>query len=276
MVKPYVEVEVRGKKILRIDVPFDVALNSLRSEGIQKPLTSEELVSARIYHPKGKESSLVTRGSYTCAGFVYLKGEKPIRAPDSPLLNASLAKKVTRANRNGRYFVIDNAEMYEVHAKLAKDDENKKPEKRRAIVLPSRDSFQISATENPEVFANIFGKAGKKYLEFLGFEHLTVCLVDKGIVDAQNGTILTQEWLARLDCGSNVNGDGRGLTFGCTVRGVQLVTGEASSQKPSKLVQPYTTKDLRAAKKELTRLSEILQPNQFSNLRGLVSKLRGN
>ncbi len=275
MAKPYVEVEVRGKRILRIDAPFDEALQSLRREGVKNPITSEELAYARTYHPEGKQSVLMTRGSYTRAGFAYMKGENPIRAPDSPLLNMSLAKQATQANRNNQYFATKNEKRYEQLAKLAKEDKSKEPEKRRAIVLPSRSNFQISSTKNPEVFANIFGRAGQEYLDFLGFNSMTVYPVAEGVVDAQLGTILTQEWLARLGDDSDVGGL-RCLGYASPVRGVQLVTGEASSQKTKKAVLPYTTQDLRNAEREITRLSEILQPKQFASIKGLLGKLRGN
>lgn len=274
MAKHYTEAEVKGKRILRVDAPFDEALQMLRKEGIKNPMTSNELAYARTYHPDGKESILMTRGSYTQAGFAYTKGESPIRVQVSPLLDERLAKLATQANRESRYFSTENIEMYEKLARLAKEDKNKAPEKRRAIVLPSRTQFNISPKENQEVFANIFGKAGKKYLEFLGFDSLTVYLVDKSTVDSQAGTLLTQEWLARLDGDSSVLGGGD-LGYD-TVRGVQFLTGEASSQKTDKLVLPYSTKDVKNAEKELARLSRMLQPGQFSNLQGLVSKLRGN
>jgi hypothetical protein len=279
MTKPYVEAEVRGKRILRVDAPFDVALVGLRKKGINNPMTAEELAYARTYHPEGKQSSLMTQGSYTKAGYASIKGEKSIRSPNSPLLDQFLAEQATQANRNGKYFVTENEKMYENLAKLAEKDQSRKPEKRRAIILPSRSPFKISPTQNPEVFANILGKAGKEYLSFLGFDSLTVYPVDSNTVDAQTGTILTQEWLAWLDGNSIVDGSDWYLSYSGTVRGVQSVTGEASSQKAekgNKLVLPYITRDLKLAEKELVRLSKTLLPDQFENLRGLVSKLRGN
>lgn len=275
MAEPYVEAEVKGKRILRIDAPFDVSLDSLRKMGIKSPMTSEELAYARTYHPDGKQSSLMTRGSYTRAGFAYLKGENPIRALNSPLLNSFLAKQATQVNREERYFATENEKMYEKLSKLADEDRNKNPKERRAMILPSRNLFGISASQNPEVFANIFGKAGKEYLSFLGFDSLKVYLVDSKLVDSQIGTILTQEWLGGLGYDSNVDGY-RGLDCNDAVRGVSFVTGEASSQKTGKLVLPYTPKDLKGAEKDISRLSQILQPNQFANLKGLISKLRGN
>ncbi|MEK6893193.1 MAG: hypothetical protein AABX07_03230 [Nanoarchaeota archaeon] len=271
MAKPDIEAEVRGKRIFRIGAPFNLALAGLRSKGIESPMTSEELAYARTNHPEGRQSSLMASGSYTLAGFAYMKGENPIRMASSPLLNRSLAKQATKENKAGRYFATKDEMAYGRIARMAEEDKSRKPEERRAIVLPSRSKFQISSTQNSEVFANIFGKAGKKYLEFLGFDSLTLYLVDSSVVDAQNGTILTQEWLAGLDLGSAVGGNLRSLLYNGAVRGVQLVTGEASSQKTDKVILPYTPQDLKKAKKELGRLSQI-----FVNLSGLVSKLRRN
>jgi hypothetical protein len=234
MTKPYVEAEVRNKVIIRVDSPFDVALAGLRSKGIESPMTSEELAYARTYAQEGKESSLITNGSYTKAGFVYIKGENPIRVINSPLLDKSLAEQATQANRNSQYFSTENTKMYEQFAKLAEKDKHKEPEKRKAVILPSRSQFQISPTQNPVVFANIFGKSGKEYLTFLGFDNLTVYPVDKSTVDAQTGTILTQEWLSRLDYDSNVGGADWYLDCDVTVRGVKSLTAKPVRKKQVK------------------------------------------
>ncbi|MEK6850486.1 MAG: hypothetical protein AABX85_02845 [Nanoarchaeota archaeon] len=277
MTKPYVEAEVKGKRILRVDAPFDEALQMLRKEGVKNPMTSKELTYARTYHPDGKKSTLMTSGSYTQAGFVYIKGESPIRVQVSPLLDERLAKLATQENRENRYFSTGNTEMYEKLAKLAKEDKNKAPEKRRAIVLPSRTQFNISLKKNQKVFANIFGKAGEKYLEFLGFDSLTVYPVDKTIVDVQKGTILTQEWLARLGNASNVDGDDRSLGYSNTVRGVQSLTGEASSQKPSKLVLPYTVKEVDKITEIVARVKlGELPASKLEKVLQFANKLRRN
>ena len=215
-------------------------------------ITAEQLAYARTHAEQGGESSLSRSGSYTLAGFVHLKGEMPIRVARSPLVNVRLAGLAVKANRAGNYF-SDSEQVYERFAKQAEEDKSKDPEKRRAVVLPNNKPFQVSSRANPDVFRHIFGKAGEDYLQFMGRNSITVYPVDVNTVNAQDETILTQEWLSGLDDGSNVYGDERSLNYNYAVRGVQR-TGGASSQKKSSTgaITQYSTK-------QLDRLIKVMQ-----------------
>ena len=215
-------------------------------------ITAEQLAYARTHAEQGGESSLSRSGSYTLAGFVHLKGEMPIRVARSPLVNVRLAGLAVKANRAGNYF-SDSEQVYERFANQAEEDKSKDPEKRRAVVLPDNKPFQVSSKVNVDVFRHIFGKAGEDYLQFIGKDSITVHPVDVHNVDAQDETILTQEWLGELGNGSYVDGLDRNLNLRGTVRGVQR-TGVASSQKNASTgsITQYSTK-------QLDRLIKVMQ-----------------
>lgn len=269
MAKAVVEAQGKSGRILRVDAPFDEALQTLRQAGCRYPISAEQLAKARM--EKGKEHSLSTNGSYTRHGFIYLKGENPLIALNSPLLDLRLAKQATQANREGKYFSTENEEVYEKFSKIAKEDANKEPEKRRVLISPSQQNFVISASDNADVLKGVFRSSAIPYTDFLGYPIQTY-LVDKNTVNQQKGTLLTQMWLLRLSDGgrSGLVGSGRDFVYDVRVRGVSK-TGEASSQK----VLPYTKGDVKLAEKELENLAKILQPEQLEKLNSLVGKLKG-
>jgi hypothetical protein len=269
MAKAIVESKGKSGRILRVDAPFDEALQTLRQAGCRYPISAEQLANARM--KKGKRHSLSTNGSYTRHGFVYLRGEAPLIALDSPLLDLRLARKATQANRDENYFSTDDGEVYEKFSNIAKEDANKEPERRRVLVLPNQKNFMISASDNTDVLKGVFRGSAIPYVDFLGYP-IQVYLVDKNTVNQQKGTLLTQMWLFRLggDCGSGLNGNYRFLYCGYWVRGVSK-TGEGTAQK----VLPYTPGDVKLAEKELGRLARILQPGQLERLNSLVGKLKG-
>lgn len=205
--------------VYRIDAPFNRALTALRQNGMRKPISNRDLAYARIQ--EGKESSVCTDGSYTSAGFVYFKDSNPIFVLNSPLLNARLAEKATQANREGRYFSTNDSRIYEQCLKQAEKDKDLEPEKRKAQVLPSRQNFSVSMTENKEVMQVAFKDVAQEYLTFLEQEVIPVYLIDKGVVDTNTGTILTQAWLRGLVSQSGLDGDGGYLDYVDAVRGVR-------------------------------------------------------
>lgn len=242
--KPAKEAEVEGVgRILRIDTPFDAAVKAMEKVGAEL-IDTRDLAYARI--KTGKNSSLSDNGSYTIAGYLYAANEPPLRARISPLLDADLAKKAVRANREGRYFSTD-AGIYNKYLKMAKEDKSKKPEKRRVIILPSRETFSISPSTNKDVFSAAFEDVGVEYLSFIGQDSIKVYTVDKNTVDGQDGTILTQEWFLRLGDESGLVGLDRGLGYDDRVRGVLKEGDGASGRK----IEAYTPKQLNAALKSL-------------------------
>ncbi len=238
MVKPVVESQGKSGKILRVNAPFDEALPALKQSGCKYPISARDLAYARM--EKGKEHSLNTNGSYTKHGFLYLKGENPLVALNSPLLESSLAIHATQANRDGRYFSTPNEQMYEKFAKIAEQDKSKEPEKRRVLVLPSSQNFTISQSQNFDVLRGVLKDVAKQYLEFNG-QDIPVYLVGDDVVGKQKGTLLTQMWFRWLDSDNRSALDGNywDLNYIDRVRGVSSA-GEATQK-----VLPYTSKDIK-------------------------------
>lgn len=220
-----------GRKIKYVNAPFDAALSLIQQKN-GRLITSQELAKARMQFPR--EHSLNTNGSYTRAGYAYKKGELPIRAALSPLIeNSDLAKLAVEANRSGRYFLIEDTKLYDGLREKAEQDKKRKitPVKRRAFILPSREKFYVSPDENSDVFEAIFGKNGDKYLKFLGLERITVHPVPASEVDKFSGSTLTQEWLRVLGTRSHVVGHDTCLDSYDRVRGVFPKTGFTSSKR---------------------------------------------
>ena len=87
----------------------------------------------------------------------------------------------------------------------------------------------------------------------MGFDAFKFYLVDANTVDAQEGSLITQNWLGSLDYRSVLDGDGRGLDCNGSTRGVRLVeAGEASARKNL------------GAKKQIKN-SELYSPKQISS-----------
>ena len=215
IVEAKLEAEIEGLgKIYRADAPFDIARQSLNSERINL-IIPRDLAYAR--QKVSKSHSLNTNGSYTRAGFAYAKEEPVLLALNSPLSrNMRLARQATEANRQGKYFSTDDLEIYEKLAQQAEQEqkEGKPPEKTNVLILPSRDSFNISRNENWEVLQGVLKDQAKSYFNFNARDKIRTYLVDKSVVDSQDGTVLTQLWLCNLGVNSDLSGDGRNLGYG--------------------------------------------------------------
>ena len=116
------------------------------------------------------------------------------------MLDLELARQAVEANIQGRYFSTNSTGEYEDSLKKAEADKNKEPWKRSVLALPSRANFNITKQENFEMlqFLAQNKELAKKYFDLNGSVPITTYLVDAGIVDAQEGTILTQLWLHGL------------------------------------------------------------------------------
>jgi len=252
------EQEVKGIKVYRIDAPFDKSLRALRTVGAKKPISPRDLAYARI--ESGKESSLTRDGSYTSAGFLYIAKERPLLTLDSPLNNATLARKAVEANRNGRYFSTENQALYEKFHKQAEKDKSKAPDERRVLILPSRESFDISSNQNQEVLNVVFKDLAEDYMNFTGLDSLRTYLVDSETVDDQKGTLATQLWLGGLALGTRSGlGGGRGLDYDGGVRGVR--SKPAKQVRTQKTKPIYTAKQVDSAIKRVTKVREGKSPN---------------
>jgi hypothetical protein len=243
MAKSELETEVEGLgRILRVDAPFDEALEQLRLSEVRYPITAKDLAYSRMQ--KGKRSPLCSNGSYTREGFLYAKDSPVLLALASPLLNLNLAREATQANRDGKYFYTEDNQVYDKAMAQAEKDKEREPEKRKVLILPSRDNFSISRTENFEVLQGLLKDQAEKYLEFNG-QNIPVYLVGKDAVDNQSATLLTQLWFRNLDYRSGLHGNWS-LGYGGRVRGVR-VSGAEGTQKSflgETRVFPYTEQQL--------------------------------
>ncbi len=252
------EQEVKGKRIYIVNAPLDNSLKALRAVGAKKPIAPRDLAYSRI--ESGKESSLTRNGSFTSAGFLYLAKEMPLLALDSPLNSYALARKAVEENRNSRYFSTEDLALYEKHFKQAEKDKNKAPEERRVLILPSRETFDISLDQNSDILKGVFGDLAEDYLNFTGRDSLRTYLVDSETVDKQKGTLATQLWLGGLSGGGrSVLGGGRGLYYDLSVRGVQSKPAKQVRAQKSKPI--YTTKQVDSAIKRVQRVRAGNFPN---------------
>jgi len=253
MAKTILEAQIKDiGYIFRADAPFDEALTQLRIRGVRCPISARDLAYARIQ--EGRGNSLGNNGSYTKEGFLYLKNNPVLLALNSPLLSQRLAKKAVQANKNGSYFFTENEQAYEKAMAKAEKDKDKKPEKRKVLILPDNKGFSISENENFEVLQGLLKDQAESYLDFNG-QNIPVYLIDENNVNSGKGTLLTQLWFSFLDSGSELDGDGD-LGYGYRVRGV-LSSAEGTQKKSGKTqIQvpklPYT-------QKQLDRISKIIQ-----------------
>jgi len=201
--------EVKGLgKVVEVYGEFYTNLKELKKGGARL-ISPRDEAYARL-QTRGKENIGQNLGTRTSAGFEYVKRQLPICRLNSRLMDPILAKLASKVNRAGNYFHTDSTKNYEESLKQAEEDKNKEPIKRKVIILPSRSSFAMSPEENWEIFESILKDQAKPYFEFTG--PINVCPVEKNIVDAQDGTILTGLWFRSIGgrsglygyCGRNI------------------------------------------------------------------------
>ena len=240
-------------------------------------ITPSQEMKARI-KTAGKEDIGKSYGTWTTAGFDYVKEQLPLLRLNSRLLSPELAKQAVEANRNSKYFSTQSTKEYERSLTQAEKEtkQGKEPWKKQVLVLPSRDNFSITPEKNFEVlqFLARAPKLADDYFKFNGSQPITTYLVDKNTVDAQNGTLETQLWFDWLDGGSDFDGGSRDLGYGYGARGVLKSSAKPTraEEKQSKVHQvrlPYTPKQIETELKRLSRLeSEIEKSRNFlENLR---------
>lgn len=227
MTGAYEEAEFNGKEIWRANAPFDEARQALNGK-IERLVYISEITDGRLALPKNH--SLNQDGSYTAHGISYVKGAQPLFVRDGILANdLELAKNATQANRDRKYFTTEGKDNYESSLAIAGEDKGKSPIERRVLILPSRNNFQMSMTENAETFEGVLGNSREKYLQHADRKNIMFYLVNPSTVDSQDGELLTQAWFRSRDSGSYVNGNygdlrcGRVLHCGSRTRGIRSI-----------------------------------------------------
>jgi len=175
-----------------------------------------------------------SQGTWTRAGFEYVKGELPVLVRESKLLDPELARQAVEANRQGRHFATNSLDQYAQSLAIAKEDESKDPKDRRAIILPSDTNFITSLERSPEVLQFLLQDQAEQYFRFNCEDPMNVYLVDRNTVPSKEGTTLTQLWFRYLGSRSGLNGNDRNLNCDDGSRGVRDGTSSdvtALSQK---------------------------------------------
>ncbi len=234
--------------------PFDEALVSLRKN---KLISSRDLAYARRI--TGEDSNLSQNGSYTREAPLYSK-DVSLLVLDSPLQNIKLAKKAVQANREGNYFQLEDKELFKKYLNQAEKDLNKEPEKRKVLILPSDENFDISRTENFDFARELFKDQAELYLKFLEeskyeINSIRFYSVSKETVNKSENPIITEMWLCRLVSinWSDLNGYYRILYVNYRVRGVASSRSrEATEPRKNFAKLPYN-------QREIERYSQILE-----------------
>ncbi len=228
------ETDIEGLgKILRVNTPFDMALEALKRKGA-KVITSRDFAYAR----RCTYINSLKDGGCTREGVIYGKNQAPLVVMNSPLLNQKLAVRATQANREGEYFQLKDKKRFESYLRQADADAKKEPEKRKVLTLPSRTSFTISPIENWDIARGIFKDQAEPYFNYLGkhrINQITFYTVDSLDVDNSENPIATQMWLHRFEF-SVLGGDYKDLDrANRVVRGIKVDT-----EGTPKNVESYT------------------------------------
>ena len=235
-------------EIHRINAPFVVQLGAFREIGIKAPVSVRDTSLIRL---SGKS----TEGTRTCHAPVYLKNSPTIVARMSPLVrNLGMAQKAVNAHKSSEYPVFGSS-IYAQWEKIAKQDKGKKPEKRRAIILPERKDFDIHRDSDEAEF--FWQDKRKEYFKrFVSADKVIAYQIDPETVDSQDGAIVNYLWFSYPVYGSDLLLGDWSLDIDYGAFGVLEKTSEAGLQKISgNLVRHYTQ---REAKKYTNILQDVM------------------
>jgi len=228
--------------------PFDIAKAELEKNNY-KIISAEQ--NARLRIQEGKEAFVSGNGNLTREGFIYIPRENFVYFTfNSPIMDFP-SEAITASIRDNPFYI---------------NEKQKEKALSKSIKINYKHDVPVEELHNDEVTAQIFGKAIKKYGEFLkdaGINEVSFGLFGRDVVDKQDNPFATQLWLAGLNNGSLIIGIDSGLNLERIVRGVlKKIKG-----------LPYTEKDVEGAEREYNNLLNILQPNQVSKIGGLIKKL---
>ena len=217
--------------------PFDKGLAVLQENGL-------ELISlpqnAQLRMQQGKDSYVSKNGNWTREGVIYIPNSTPKLVRNSPILQS--AKGATDAHRNDKEFYIAQEQLEQ-----SLTDSIDFPEEN--IEIPTK-RFGSEALTVYAFGGEKQAQAYGKFLKDAGISKMPVLVVDKNYVNEQTRPFARQAWFRYLDYWSCLLGDcGLLLSGGSRVRGVRLVSGEASAQKISgtQNSELYTIKNLKDA-----------------------------
>ena len=218
--------------------PFDEALGRLEKESYRIISTPE---NAELRIQQGSDAFVSRNGNYVREGVLYIPQKGGFLVRNSPILTS--ARQATQAHRDGKEFYATQEQVDE-----ALKDSVKFPEKYVEIPVKRFGEDELTVfvigggdSKKAEVYGN--------FLKDAGIKAMPVYVVDKDNVNEQNTPFARQLWFWSLVGGSVLDGDGRDLGGDCGVRGVRLISGEASTQKISDTEKGelYTARNLKDA-----------------------------
>ena len=242
-------IEIKGLgKVGMVCNSFDKQLKEFKEAGAKFPYVMDVRNIAYMRLNKGPED-----GARTCHAPIYAKDSPIILVRVSPLIkDFKMAEQAVKSNRNGNYFVTNDTEVYDKYAKIAEKDKSKNPEKRLALILPSKEKYIISP--NSEEAQALFKDTGKKYFETFCKNGINFYPVSKDFVNIQKGSLVGYLWFRLPDGDSDLDVGNRDLDDGSRAFGVLPETSEAGSKKipESKLLKILKEEGL-TTERELTK-----------------------
>jgi len=199
----------------------------------------------------------------------YLRGENPVWVRNG--ITRGLAKNLVGVSFQNKFFSTGSAKQYETARKVADKQvaEGVSPEKRKAIVCPSRRVFSMSPTENPNHLAFVFQDLAQAYFN-RNEQPIQFYPIDENVVDGNRpelltdtpGTIPNYIWFrALVDMSELIGGYLRADGINNRARGVDrrvVVDAEGIAKKSEQEVYPtkkfvrgYSPGEIKWALKEL-------------------------
>ena len=211
-------------KIFYISAPFNQALDILKKNRINHPITARDLAYARIQ--EGKHSSLSTNDSYVKEGSLFIpKSEnKRYLVRDSFVLK-DVDNATDHHAHNQEYFLEE---------KVVNDYLQKQSKSNDLFIVKDLSPIPTNRFDQEAITNWLFQDQAKDYGLFLKdakIKQLSFYLNSDDYIDKQKAPFANQLWLGALDLDSVVDGDGGGLYCTYWVRGVLKESREASTSK---------------------------------------------
>ncbi|MFA5019628.1 MAG: hypothetical protein WC533_00865 [Candidatus Pacearchaeota archaeon] len=233
-----------GRRVYRAEAPLDEQLKLFKEKGIRYPISIRDMAY-------GRSNGKLMKGTRTCHAPIYAPNSEVVVAMVSPLVkNQELAEQAVQAHKENRWFVR-SVKLYETFREQAEIDKDKSPEKRRAVILPSRQTFYLGG--DSYVSETLFRDMRERYFnDFAKREKLKFFLIPKGDVDSlpEDKCILNYLWFGSADYDSGVDGD-RGLNCSSRAFGVSESAPKAHARKKllPRVTSPYSPKQLAGSLK---------------------------
>ncbi|MFQ5531833.1 MAG: hypothetical protein ACE5ES_04420 [Candidatus Nanoarchaeia archaeon] len=229
------------------------ALDWVRKEAGTGPIYPISVRDASYARLNGKTQE-VRYGTRTCHAPVLARDSPVVVARISPLVtDLDMAHQAVQAHFDSKYPVFDRA-VYDKWHEIAEKDKGKKPEKRRAIVLPERGNFRVNkGSEDAEFF---WQDTMQDYFNrFVSGGSVKAYQVSQDEVDSlpEDKSIVNYLWFYRPDYVSDLDFRGWDLYDDDWTLGVLKKTSEAGSRAGSKNFKPPYTQG------KVDRIAKLVQ-----------------